>query len=291
MKGIILAGGAGSRLHPITHALSKQLLPIYNKPMIYYPLSVLMMAGLREVLIISTPQDLPLYRRLLGSGERWGMAFTYIEQAAPNGLAEAFILGERFLGRDPAALILGDNVFYGHGLPDLARDAATLKSGGRVFAYRVEDPSAYGVVTFDRAGKPVAVVEKPETPDSPWALTGLYFFDNEVSAIAKTLKPSPRGELEITSVIEAYLARGTLEVRKMGRGFAWLDTGTYNGLHDAASFIRTIESRQGQLVSCPEEIAWRNGFIDDAALEALAEPLAKTSYGRYLKQLLLEAHE
>lgn len=291
MKGIILAGGSGTRLHPITHAISKQLLPIYNKPMIYYPLSVLMMAGLKDVLIISTPHDLPLYRRLLGSGEQWGMSFAYVEQVAPNGLAEAFILGERFLAGEPAALILGDNVFYGHGLPELAENAATLKKGGRVFAYRVDDPSAYGVVTFDKAGKPISVVEKPKKAESPWALTGLYFFDNDVVGIAKGLKPSARGELEIVGVIEAYMKRGDLDVAKLGRGFAWLDTGTYNGLHDAGSFIRTIENRQGQLVACPEEIAWRNGFIDDAALAALAAPLAKTSYGRYLEALLLEMDE
>jgi glucose-1-phosphate thymidylyltransferase len=288
MKGVILAGGHGSRLHPITHALSKQLLPIYNKPMIYYPLSVLMMAGLREIAIISTPADLPIYERLLGSGEKWGLRFAYIEQTAPNGLAEAFILGADFLAGSPAALILGDNVFYGHGLPDLVRDAATLKKGGRMFGYRVEDPTAYGVVEFDKAGRAVSVEEKPQKPRSSWAITGLYFFDGDVTSIARTVKPSERGELEITSVIEAYLRRGDLEVVKLGRGFAWLDTGTYNGLHDAASFIRAIETRQGQLVACPEEIAWRSGFIDDAALAALAEPLAKTSYGRYLSQLLRE---
>jgi glucose-1-phosphate thymidylyltransferase len=286
MKGIILAGGSGSRLFPITSAVSKQLLPIYNKPMVYYPLSVLMMAGLREIAVISTPHDLPLYRRLLGSGDQWGLSFSYIEQAQPNGLAEAFVLAEDFLAGASAMLILGDNVFYGHGLVDLVRDAAGLTEGARIFAHRVEDPRAYGVLTFDKNGRPVGLEEKPAKPKSPWAVTGLYAFDAQAPAIAKGLKPSARGELEIVDLIADYLGRSALHVEKLGRGFAWLDTGTYNGLHDAASYVRTVELRQGQMVACPEEIAWRSGLIDDAALAALAATHAKTSYGRYLETLL-----
>ena len=286
MKGVILAGGSGSRLYPITHAVSKQLLPIYDKPMVYYPLSVLMMAGVREIAVISTPHDLPLYERLLGSGAQWGVRFVYVPQERPNGLAEAFILAADFIAGDPVMLILGDNVFHGHGLIDVVRDAAGLTAGGRIFAHRVEDARAYGVLEFDAEGRAIGIAEKPEHPKSRWAVTGLYVFDAAVTGIAKGLTPSARGELEITDVIAAYMAKGALEVERLGRGFAWLDTGTCNGLHDAASFIRTIQQRQGQMIACPEEIAWRGGFISDDALAALAGAHAQTGYRRYLEQLL-----
>jgi glucose-1-phosphate thymidylyltransferase len=289
MKGIILAGGSGSRLFPITSAVSKQLLPIYNKPMIYYPLSVLMMAGLKEIAVISSPRDLPAFEQLLGSGAQWGVSFRYITQARPNGLAEALILAEAFLAGGPCMLILGDNLFYGHGLVDLARGAARLTHGARVFVHRVENPSAYGVLSLDVEGRPRSIEEKPAEPKSSWAVTGLYAFDARASGIAKGLRPSARGELEIVEVIADYLGRDALDVERLGRGFAWLDTGTYEGLHDAASFVRTIESRQGQMVACPEEIAWRSGYISEEGLASLARGHAKTSYGRYLEGLLRKA--
>ncbi len=286
LKGIVLAGGAGSRLHPVTLGVSKQLLPVYDKPMVYYPLSTLMLAGVRDILLISTPEDLPLYRRLLGDGQQWGISLSYAEQPRPEGLAQAFIIGRQFIGSDRVALALGDNIFYGHGLPEQLRAAAGSVSGATVFAYRVRDPQRYGVIQFDERFKAVDIQEKPAVPKSNYAVTGLYFYDNDVLQIAAALKPSARGELEITDVNRAYLNGGTLRVELFGRGIAWLDTGTHESLLQAAMFIEALESRQGLKVCCPEEIAYRSGYIDAAQLERLAGALARTSYGAYLLEIV-----
>jgi len=286
MKGIILAGGSGTRLYPITRVVSKQLLPIYDKPMIYYPLSVLMLAGVREILVISTPQDLPLFRDLLGDGSQWGLSFDYAEQPRPEGIAQAFLIGREFIGRDQVCLILGDNIFYGHGLPDKLRQAAAQKEGATIFGYWVKNPERYGVVTFDSEDQALDVVEKPKEPTSNWAVTGLYFYDHRVLEIAAGLEPSARGELEITDVNLAYLKMKALRVEKLGRGIAWLDTGTHETLMQAANFIETIEERQGLKVACVEEIAFRMGYIDAAQLETLARPLLGNGYGQYLLDII-----
>ena len=288
MKGIILAGGSGTRLHPVTLAVSKQLLPIYDKPMVYYPLSTLLLAGIREILVISTPHDLPGFQRLLGDGSQWGVSFQYAEQPSPDGLAQAFIIGREFIGNDPVALALGDNIFFGHGFAESLRNAAARADGATVFGYRVKDPERYGVVEFDADGRAVNLIEKPTNPKSPYAVTGLYFYDNDVVDIAANLKPSPRGELEITDVNLEYLKKKKLNVEVLGRGLAWLDTGTHESLLQACNFIQTLQERQGLMVACIEEIAYTMGFINSAQIEKIIEGQKKSSYGQYLQNLLVQ---
>jgi len=288
VKGIILAGGSGTRLYPITKGLSKQLVPVYDKPMIYYPLTTLMLAGIRHILVITTPEDMPLFQRLLGDGSQWGIALSYTVQDKPIGLAHAFILGESFIGQDACALVLGDNIFYGHGFSESLRRASQKNTGATVFTYYVKDPSQYGVINLDANGKPISIEEKPKHPTSHYAVTGLYFYDNTVVDVAKTIKPSVRGELEITDINRHYLEQGNLSVEYLGRGFSWLDTGTHDSLLSAGQFVAVVEKRQGLKVACPEEIAWRQGYISDAQLQALADPLLKSGYGEYLLNLLQE---
>lgn len=285
-KGIILAGGSGTRLFPVTHSVSKQLLPIYDKPMIYYPLSVLMLAGIREVAIITTPEDQSQFKRLLSDGSQWGMELAYIVQAKPEGLAQAYLLADEFLDGAPSVMVLGDNIFYGHGLPELMHAASDKSSGGTVFAYQVADPERYGVVSFEKDGTVNSIIEKPEHPASDFAVTGLYFLDGDAPAMARNIVPSHRGELEITSLLEQYLAKGALNLQKMGRGYAWLDTGTHESLLEAGEFVRTVEKRQGLKIGCPEEIAYNSGWINDAQLSDYIAPLRKTEYGQYLDRLM-----